>query len=124
VSPNIADLIGTAPAVPWLRGERKGNRMLICGGELVTGKAAMLRLLLRELIYEKILVGPVVVNDGTVARLIKLPTGGARMETWAKGVGWIEAPEGSMALADFMPGKMKPVSAELAARVRMPVSEH
>src|SRR6516165_2351122 len=97
--------------------------MLVYRGELVSGPAALPRLLLRELIHEKILVGPVVVNDGTVARLINEPNGGLRMETWAKGVGWIEAPEGSMALADFMPGKMRPVSADLAARVGMPVSE-
>jgi hypothetical protein len=90
--------------------------MLIYRGELVSGPAALPRFLLRELIYEKVFLGPVSVNDGTVARLIKLPTGGARMETWAKDVGWIKAP-GSMALADFMPGKMKPVSAELAARL-------
>ena len=97
--------------------------MLIYRGELTTGKAAMLRLMLRDLIHEKILGGPVVVNDGTVARLIKLPDGAGRMETWVKGVGWIAAPEGSMALADFMPGKTKPVSAELAAREGMPKSE-
>ena len=72
---------------------------------------------------EKVFLGPVSVNDGTVARLIKLPDGAGRMETWAKGVGWIEAPEGSMALADFMPGKMRPVSAELAAREGIPKSE-
>jgi hypothetical protein len=97
--------------------------MLVYRGELVTGKAAMLRLALRELIHEKILVGPVVVNDGTVARLIKLPTGGLRIETWVKDVGWIKAPEGSLALADFWPGKMKPVSAELAAREGIPASD-
>jgi hypothetical protein len=96
--------------------------MLVYRGELVSGPAALPRLLLRDLIYEKILVGPVVVNDGTVARLIKLPTGGARMETRAKGVGWVEAP-GSMALADFMPGKMKPVSARDAARLDIPAAE-
>jgi hypothetical protein len=97
--------------------------MLIYRGELTTGPAAAIRLMLRELIYEKVFVGPVVVNDGPVARLIKLPDGSGRMETWAKGVGWVEAPKGSMALADFMPGKMKPVSAELAAREGIPASE-
>jgi hypothetical protein len=97
--------------------------MLIYRGELTTGKAAMLRLMLRDLIHEKILGGPVVVNDGTVARLIKLPDGAGRMETWAKDVGWIEAPKGSLALADFMPGKTKPVSAELAALDGIPAAE-
>jgi hypothetical protein len=97
--------------------------MMIYRNELTTGPAAVLRLVLRDLIHEKILVGPVVVNDGTVARLIKLPDGAGRMETWAKGVGWVEAPEGSMALADFMPGKMKPVSARDAARLDIPAAE-
>jgi hypothetical protein len=96
--------------------------MLIYRGELVSGPAALPRLLLRDLIYEKILVGPVVVNDATVGRLIKLPTGGARMETWAKGLGWIEAPK-SLTLSSFMPGKMKSVSAELAAREDIPAAE-
>jgi hypothetical protein len=97
--------------------------MLVYRGELVSGPAALPRLLLRELIYEKVFLGPVVVNDGTVARLINEPNGGLRMEVWARGVGWIEAPAGSMALASFMPGKMKPVSAELAARLDIPASE-
>jgi hypothetical protein len=72
---------------------------------------------------ENVFLEPVNVNDGTAARLINEPNGGLRMEAWKTGVGWVEAPEGSMALADFMPGKMKPVAAELAARVGMPVSE-
>ena len=72
---------------------------------------------------ENVFLGPVNVNDGTVGRLINEPNGGLRMETWAKGVGWIEAPKGSMSLADFMPGKMRPVSADLAARVGMPAAE-
>jgi hypothetical protein len=70
-----------------------------------------------------VFLGPVVVNDGTVARLINEPNGGLRMEYWKTAVGWVEAPEGSMALADFMPGVMKPVSAEMAARIGMPISE-
>jgi hypothetical protein len=74
-------------------------------------------------VVENVFLGPVVVNDATVGRLINEPNGGLRMETWAKGIGWVAAPEGSMALADFMPGKMKPVSAELAAREGMPKSE-
>ena len=97
--------------------------MLIYRGKLVSGPAALPRLVLRKLIHETVFLEPVSVNDGTVARLINEPTGGLRMETWAKGVGWIEAPEGSMALADFMPGKMRPVSADLAARVGMPATE-
>ena len=96
--------------------------MLIYRGELVTGRAAMLRLMLRDLTCETVFLGPVSVNDGTVARLINEPNGGLRMEYWKRGTGWVEAP-GSMALAHFMPGKMKPVSADLAARLDIPAAE-
>jgi hypothetical protein len=78
---------------------------------------------LREEDERKIFLGPVNVNDGTVGRLVELPTGGLRIEYWKRGTGWIEAPKGSMSLASFMPGKMRPVSADLAARVGMPLSE-
>jgi hypothetical protein len=71
---------------------------------------------------ENVFLGPVVVNDGTVGRLINEPNGGLRIEIWGKGVGWIEAPK-SLTLSSFMPGKMKPVSAELAARDGIPKSE-
>jgi hypothetical protein len=55
--------------------------MLIYRGELVSGPAALPRLLLRDLIHEKVLVGPVVPDfHGDVCRLIKLPTGGLRVE--------------------------------------------
>jgi hypothetical protein len=101
---------------------RKGKRVLVYRGKLVSGPAALPRLLLRELIYEKVFLGPVVVNDGTVGRLINEPNGGLRIETWAKGVGWIEAPK-SLTLSSFMPGVMKPVSAELAAREDIPAAE-
>jgi len=96
--------------------------MLIYRGELTTGPAAMLRLVLRELIHEKILAGPVVI-DGTVAQLINEPNGSGRIETWARGVGWVEAPKGSMALHSFMPGANRPASIRDAARLGMPVSE-
>ena len=90
--------------------------MLIYRGELTTGPAAMLRLVLRELIHEKILAGPVVI-DGTVARLIKLPNGSGRIETWAKGVGWVEAPAGSITPDELLPGANRPASARDAARL-------
>jgi hypothetical protein len=96
--------------------------MIIYNGELVSGPAALPRLLFRELTCETVFLGPVNVNDGTVARLINEPNGGLRMETWKTGVGWVEAPR-SMRLASFMPGKMKPVSADLAARIGMPAAE-
>src|SRR6516164_9342991 len=97
--------------------------MLVYRGELVSGPAALPRLALRDLIHEKIFLGPVSVNDGTVARLINEPTGGLRIDYWKRGTGWIEAPKGSLALADFMPGYMRPVSADLAARVDIPAAE-
>jgi hypothetical protein len=97
--------------------------MLIYRGKLVSGPAALPRLLLRELLYENVFLGPVNVNDGTVARLINEPTGGLRIDYWKRGVGWTEAPKGSLSLASFMPGAVRPVSADLAARVGMPASE-
>jgi hypothetical protein len=75
------------------------------------------------MLTENVFLGPVNVNDGTVGQLINEPTGGLRIDYWKRGVGWVEAPKGSLALADFMPGKMKPVSADLASRVGMPIAE-
>jgi hypothetical protein len=117
----IADLGSSRTGI--LCGDKKGRSMLIYRGELVSGPAALPRLLLRDLIHEKVFLGPVSVNDGTVARLINEPNGGLRMETWVTGVGWIEAPKGSLSLANFMPGAMRPVSADLAARVGMPATK-
>ena len=97
--------------------------MLIYRGELVTGRAAMLRLMLRDLTCETVFLGPVSVNDGTVERLINEPNGGLRIDYWKRGTGWTEAPKGSLALADFMPGYMRPVSADLAARLGIPAAE-
>ena len=93
--------------------------MLVYRGKLVSGPAALPRLILRDLIHEKVFLGPVNVNDGTVGRLVELPSGGLRIEYWKRGAGWIEAPK-SLTLSSFMPGKMRPVSADLAARVGMP----
>jgi hypothetical protein len=71
---------------------------------------------------EKILVGPVVAS-GDVVRLIKEPNGSLRIEMWEKRVGWITAPEGSMMLAEFMPGATRPISARDRARLGIPASE-
>jgi hypothetical protein len=98
--------------------------MLIYRGELITGPAALPRLLLRELIYEKVLVGPVVPDfHGPVARLVELPTGGLRIDWWVKGSGWVEAPKGAFDLGDFMPGYTRPASAKDAARFDIPAAE-
>ena len=96
---------------------------MVYRGKLVSKPAALPRLVLRDLIYEKVLVGPVTTFDQDVCRLIELPTGGLRIDYWKRGVGWTEAPKGSLSLASFMPGAVRPVSADLAARVGMPASE-
>jgi hypothetical protein len=98
--------------------------MLIYRGKLVSGPAALPRLLLRDLIYEKVLVGPVVPDfHGPVARIVELPTGGCRIDWWVKGSGWVEAPKGAFTLAHFMPGYIRPASAKDAARFDIPASE-
>ena len=95
---------------------------MVYRGKLVSKPAALPRLVLRDLIHETVFLGPVVVNDGTVARLINEPNGGLRIEVWTTGIGWTEAPK-SLTLSSFMPGVMRPVSADIAARVGMPASE-
>jgi hypothetical protein len=98
--------------------------MMIYRGKLVSGPAALPRLLLRDLIYEKVLVGPVVPDfHGPVARLVELATGGCRIDWWVKGTGWVEAPKGAFGLADFMPGYTRPASAKDAALLDIPASE-
>ena len=97
--------------------------MLIYRGELVSGPAALPRLMLRDLIYEKVLVGPVTTFDHDVCRLIELPTGGLRIEHWIKGAGWIEAPPGYITPDKFVAGGHRPTSAKDAARLDIPASE-
>jgi|SRR6516164_4001517 hypothetical protein len=99
--------------------------MLIYRGELVSGPAALLRLVLRDLIYEKVLVGPVAtpIMNGNVARLVKLPNGSIRIDYWKRGAGWIEAAPGTFTPDEFMPGACRPASAKDAARLDIPASE-
>jgi hypothetical protein len=98
--------------------------MLIYRGELVSGPAALSRLLLRDLIHEKVLVGPVVPSfHGDVARLISEPNGSIRIEYWERSRGWIEAPKGAFGLDEFMPGACRPASAKDAARFDIPAAE-
>ena len=85
---------------------------MIYRGELVSGPAALPRLLLRELTCKTVLAGPRVVAgpcvvgilNGDVARVVELTTGGLRIEWWVKGTGWTKAPDGAFDLADFIPG--------------------
>ena len=79
--------------------------------------------MLRDLIYEKVLVGPVTTFDHDVCRLIELPTGGARIEHWVKNVGWTEAPPGYITPDKFVAGGHRPTSAKDAARLDIPASE-
>ena len=99
---------------------------MIYRGELVSGPAALPRLLLRELTCKTVLAGPRVVAgpcsipilNGDIARVIELDTGGLRIEWWRKGVGWVEAPDGAFNLADFIPGDTnRPVLPKDAARL-------
>jgi hypothetical protein len=61
--------------------------------------------------------------DGDVARIVKLSTGGGRIEHWKRGIGWVEAPDGAFTLDEFVPGAYKPVSAAVAARLGIPAAE-
>jgi hypothetical protein len=114
-----AEDITTAPTRPEPRLPTPAEADDLCGRAFLE---AARELLAEQRDYEKVLVGPVMVN-GLPARLIKEPNGSGRFETWRSGVGWIEAPEGSMALSDFMPGATRPVSPANAARFGMPKSE-
>ena len=96
--------------------------MLIYRGKLVSGPAALPRLMLRDLIHEKVLVGPVVPGfHGDVARIVKLRTSGLRIDRWVKGTGWTEAPKGAFTPDEFMPGACRPASAKDAAWHDIPV---
>jgi hypothetical protein len=65
-----------------------------------------------------IIAGPCIPSfDGPVARVIALPDGTGRIETWERGVGWVEAPKGSIALHSFVPGACRPVSPRDCARL-------
>jgi hypothetical protein len=70
----------------------------------------------------RLLAGPIVtpIINGDVVRLLKLPTGGWRIEHWIKGAGWSEAPDGAFDLGDFMPGYTRPISPRDRARLGMP----
>jgi hypothetical protein len=85
--------------------------MLIYRGELVSGPAALPRLMLRELIHAgpcdvvRVVAGPccIPILNGDVARVVEA-AGGLRIEWWLRGTGWTEAPKGAFDLADFVPG--------------------
>jgi hypothetical protein len=66
-----------------------------------------------------VVTGPTTLSGGIIGRVIKLPTGGGRIEIWKVGEGWIAAPS-EIKLHEFMPGAGLPVSAFDAARAGMP----
>jgi hypothetical protein len=73
----------------------------------------------------RIIAGPCMtpILNGDYARVVELPTGGARIERWERGRGWVTAPAGALGPADFMPGYTRPASAKDAARLDIPASE-
>ena len=100
--------------------------MLIYRGKLVSGPAALPRLMLRELTCKTVLAGPRVlagpcvtpILNGDVARVVELPAGGLGIEWWRKGAGWVTAPKGAFDLADFVPGDTnRPVLPKDAVRL-------
>jgi hypothetical protein len=58
--------------------------------------------------------------DGGVSRLIQLPDGSGRIETWEAGKGWVT---GGARAHEFFPPSCIPVSAKTAAQFRIPPSE-
>jgi hypothetical protein len=101
-----------------------GHKWLSYRGELVSCPAALPRFLLRKLTCKtvhaepRVLAGPCVPGfHGDVARVIERPGGGWRIERWVKGAGWTAAPEGSIPLADFIPGFCRPVLEKDAIRL-------
>jgi hypothetical protein len=66
---------------------------------------------------KKVLAGPAKI-DGGITRVVELPDGSGRVESWVKGKGWVEG--GATADEFFF---APPVSPELAARMGMPTSE-
>jgi len=74
----------------------------------------------------KIIAGPSKIGGigGDVARLVRLPNGGCRIEWWEVGRGWVEAPPGAFTPDEFMPGPhCLPVSAATAARLGIPPAD-
>ena len=67
----------------------------------------------------KVVAGPSKVAGG-VSRLVKLPDGSGRIETWVKGLGWTE---GGARVDELMPGACTPVTPELAERLGIPPEE-
>ena len=65
----------------------------------------------------RVVAGPSII-DGGIARVVEMPDGSGKTESWSSGVGWIE---GGASLDEFV--MAQPVSAKLAARLGIPPSE-
>jgi len=77
---------------------------------LATARPALMK---AELI---VAFGPAVVDNGVVARVVELPDGSGRVETWSPGKGWVK---GGASLDEFF--LARPVSPELASRLGIPI---
>jgi hypothetical protein len=99
--------------------------MIVYRGKLISCPEALPRLLLRNLIHERIIAGPCMtpILNGDYARVIRLPDGTGRIERWERGRGWVTAPAGALGPADFMPGYCRSPSAKDAARLDIPPAE-
>lgn len=67
-----------------------------------------------------VITGPTKVSGGIVARVVKLPDGSGRIESWERG-GWTETD--TVTLDEFMPGAGLPVNKETRLRLGIPLSE-
>ena len=66
---------------------------------------------------KRVVAGPSKI-DGGVARVVELPDGSGRIESWKPGVGWVE---GGASFDEFIGSA--PVSSKLARRLGIPLSE-
>ena len=66
----------------------------------------------------KVVTGPAAVDNSVVGRVIELPDGSGRVETWKSGSGWVA---GGASPDEFIMGR--PVSSELADRLGILASE-
>lgn len=71
----------------------------------------------KEESVKRVVAGPSKI-DGGISRVVELPDGSGRIETWSPGKGWVE---GGASPDEFL--MAAPVSPALAARMGLPASE-
>lgn len=69
-----------------------------------------------------VFVGPTKVSGGDLVRAINEPNGAVSFEVWEPGKGWVDG-KGKVMPDELMPGAGKPVSANDAALLGIPISE-